>query len=235
MDVAEVAREVEASLRSLGGPERAMQEKRYLKSDLVHLGVPVPAIRKVALAAVRSRVERAEVLALAERLWTASSDGVPVHELRMAAVEVLVKRAPSLEPEDLALAERFLRESSSWVYVDALADRVVGDMVLRRPQTAATLDAWVHDPVLWIRRSALLALLRGIRAGRPDLARISRYGDVLLGEREFFIRKALGWVLRELSKRDPDWVAAWVDERAERLSGVTLREATRHLPRPAAR
>jgi 3-methyladenine DNA glycosylase AlkD len=226
----ETAQVVE-ELRGLGGADRAEYEKRYLKSDFVHFGVPVPAIRKAAVAAVRRRPGRDEVLALAASLWAVTENGRPVHEARVAAIEVLVRAAGSvLEPEDVAVAEGMIRDSVSWVYVDVLADKVVGRLITRFPGTERALDRWVADPCLWIRRTALLALLPGIRAGAPDLDRLSRYGDALIGETDFFIRKALGWVLRELSKKDPVWVTGWVEARMAAISGVTLREAVRHLP-----
>ncbi|GAA2117590.1 DNA alkylation repair protein [Actinomadura alba] len=230
--VAVVLERVEAELRAQADPVRAVQEKRYLKSDLAHIGVPVPAIRKVAVAAARAQQDRAGILALAEPLWTAAEDGTPVHELRVAAIEVLIRRVRLLEPADLRVVERLVRDSRSWVYVDALADKVAGALVLRTPAQVTALDRWAADPCFWIRRTALLALLPGIRTGDADLARLSRYGDMMIGEREFFIRKALGWVLRELSKRDPAWVRAWVAERIPVISGVTFREAVRRLPEP---
>ncbi|WP_243717764.1 DNA alkylation repair protein [Actinomadura sp. KC345] len=230
MDVeGEVAR-VLAELRAQGDPVRADYEKRYLKSDLVHFGVPVPALRKVAVSAVEAQPTRDELLALAEALWDVTRDGRPVHEARVAAIEVLVKRVALLEPSDLAVAERFVRGSASWVYVDILAEKVAGALVVRYPDLGRVLDAWVADPYMWIRRTAVLALLAGVRAGNPDLSRVDRFGDALIGEREFFIRKALGWVLRELSKKDPGWVTRWVEPRVEVISGVTLREAVRWLP-----
>jgi 3-methyladenine DNA glycosylase AlkD len=230
MNAAEETTRIVAELRGLGGPERAEREKRYLKSDFVHFGVPVPAIRKVAVAAVRGRPAREDALALAAALWSVTENGRPVHEARVASIEVLTRRAGVLEPGDVAVAERMIRDSAGWVYVDLLADKVVGALIVRFPETAASLDRWVADRYLWIRRTALLALLPGIRAGAPDLDRLSRYGDVLIDETGFFIRKALGWVLRELSRKDPAWVHDWVAPRAARISGVTLREAVRHLP-----
>jgi 3-methyladenine DNA glycosylase AlkD len=234
MHVTAVVEGVEAELRARADPVRAEYEKRYLKSDFTHLGVPVPILRKVATATVRTRPARGELLEFAGALWTATDRGTPVHELRMAAVEVLIRRVGLLEPEDLGMVESLIRDSRSWVYVDALADKVVGALVIASPELAQTLDRWASDPYLWIRRTALLALLPGIRAGAGDLDRLSRYGDALIGEREFFIRKALGWVLRELSKRDPDRVRDWVAERVDRISGVTIREAVRRLPEPDA-
>ena len=185
-----------------------------------------------AIAAVRE-----ELRALAGGLWAAREEGVPVHEMRMAAIEVLVREVKLLDPDDIEFAERLIRDSRSWAYVDALAIKVVGALVVRhpdRPDLGVALDRFVRDENFWIRRTALLALLPGIRAGHEfghgDLARLSRYGDLLIDEKEFFIRKALGWVLRELSRRDPGWVVAWVTPRAGRMSGVTIREAVRHLP-----
>jgi 3-methyladenine DNA glycosylase AlkD len=230
MNVAEETTRIVTGLRGLGVPGRAEHERRYLKSEFAHFGVPVPAVRRLAVAAVRGRPERNEVLALAESLWSVTEDGRPVHEARIAAIEVLVRRVGVLEPADVAVAERMIRDSASWVYVDNLAEKVVGAMIGRFPEPAEFLDRWVTDPYPWIRRTALLALLPGIRAGTPDLDRLSRYGDALIDETGFFIRKALGWVLRELSKKDPSWVRDWVAPRAARISGVTLREAVRHLP-----
>ena len=80
-----------------------------------------------------------------------------------------------------------------------------------------------------LRRSALLALLRGIRAGTPDLARFTRYAEPMLTEKEFFVRKAIGWVLREISRHDPGWVTSWAERHLGEMSGVTFREAVRRL------
>ncbi|WP_396446683.1 DNA alkylation repair protein [Actinomadura sp.] len=230
MDVDAAAARVLAELRAQGDPARAEGEKRYLKSEFAHIGVPVPAVRKAAVAAVKAGPAREELLRLAQALWDVSDGGRPVHEARMAAIEVLVKRVALLEPRDVETAERLVRDSASWVYVDNIAERIVGALVVWYPDLATVLDAWVGDPYMWIRRTAVLALLPGVRTGDPDLERISRYGDALLGEREFFIRKALGWVLRELSKKDPAWVVRWVEPRLDAISGVTLREAVRRLP-----
>ena len=90
------------------------------------------------------------------------------------------------------------------------------------------LDAWAGDADFWIRRASLLAELRPIRAG-DGIARFARRAESMLEEREFFIRKAIGWVLREAGKRDPSAVAAWLAPRAHRASGITMREAVKYL------
>jgi 3-methyladenine DNA glycosylase AlkD len=227
-DPGAAARAVTEALQPLGTPERAVQEKRYLKSDLDFLGVTVPDLRRVVKAAARGypELDRQGMVAWAVALWRE-----PVHERRTAAVEILTLAAPRLAASDLGVLERLLRESRTWAYVDGLAGNVAGEIALRDPAAAwPRIDAWAVDEDFWVRRSALLSLLRGIRAGTPDLARFTRYAEPMLGEKEFFVRKAMGWVLREISRRDPAWVAEWTERHISELSGVALREAIRHLP-----
>jgi 3-methyladenine DNA glycosylase AlkD len=230
MDVEAAVAAIGKELRGLANPARAEGEKRYLKSDFLHFGVGLPAIRRAAIDAARDNPSRPELLALADRLWATTDDGTPIFDMRMAAIEVLIQGVKLLEAQDIEVGERLIRDSKSWAYVDALAIKVVGDLVVRNPSLSTELDRYVRDDNFWIRRTALLAMLPGIRADDGDLDRLSRYGDLLIEEREFFIRKALGWVLRELSKRDPAWVISWVTPRVDRISGVTIREAVRHLP-----
>lgn len=218
---------IDHELRAAGNPARAAAEKRYLKSALEFLGVGVPAVRAIVKAARRGAPDlpREAVLAVAENLWAE-----PIHERRLAAVELLIAFNGTLEPDDLLLVERLCREAQTWALVDPLATAVAAPLVERYPELTATLDRWMADPEMWVRRAALLALLPPLRCGAGDFERVGRYADALLEEREFFIRKALGWVLREVSKRRPESVAAWLLPRAHRTSGVTVREAVKYLP-----
>jgi 3-methyladenine DNA glycosylase AlkD len=92
------------------------------------------------------------------------------------------------------------------------------------------IDRWARDADFWLRRSALLVHLLPLREGRGSFERFARHADAMLEDSEFFVRKAIGWVLRAASRRDPDRVAAWLLPRAALASGVTLREAVKHLP-----
>jgi 3-methyladenine DNA glycosylase AlkD len=111
-----------------------------------------------------------------------------------------------------------------------LAADVVGGMLAASPaEVTPILDRWATDPDFWIRRSSLLAELKPLRNG-AELAPFLRRADAMLEEKEFFIRKAIGWVLREVSKRRPEEVAAWMAPRTHRASWVTMREAVKYLP-----
>jgi 3-methyladenine DNA glycosylase AlkD len=222
-----IVRALDDALRSSADPERAVNEKAYLKSPIEHYGVTVPATRRALREVLRAHgpLSHRELIAVVRRLWSS-----PVHEKRMAAVMLLEDHAGEVEPSDLALLERMIRGSFTWAYVDNLAAAVVGPLVERHPHLAGELDRWARDESFWIRRSALLALLGGLRRGAGDWSRFTGYADAMLDEREFFIRKAIGWVLRETSKQRPRLVRSYVASRIARLSGVTFREAVRRLP-----
>ena len=231
-----VADEIVARLGELADPVRAAGETRYLKSAREHLGVRVPEVRRVVRTAAREHGvdDREDVLAAATGLWSTGE----VHERCLAAVELLVARAGSLVAADLDLVEDLLRRAGTWALVDPLAEKVAGDVAARDPGAGVVLDRWARDPDFWLRRSALLALLGPLKEGGGDFARFSRYADAMLAEREFFVRKAIGWVLRETGKRRPELVSSWLDERAERVPGLVRREAAKYLEGgtgPAAR
>jgi 3-methyladenine DNA glycosylase AlkD len=222
---------IEGALRAAGTPERAASEQAYLKISLEFTGTTVPATRALLRAWRRERpgLTRGELVAVAAALWSR-----PVLECRMWVTLMLTGDVALLTAADVPLVEGMLRDSGTWALVDGLAADVMGPLVERYPELGATLDRWAGDDDFWLRRSALLALLRPLRRGAGDFARFSGYADQMLAEREFFIRKAIGWVLRETGKRQPDLVAGWLTPRAHRASGVTVREAAKPLP-PAQR
>jgi 3-methyladenine DNA glycosylase AlkD len=225
-DIDALAVAIDTDLRAGGTAERAEKEQSYLKSQLNHYGTPVPAIRSVVTTIARRHPDLThdELVALVDALWT-----VPVHERRMASVELLDLYGARLDPSDAGLVERLLRESRTWALVDGLATSVVGTLVERHPEMGSVLDRWAVDDDFWLRRSALLALLVPLRRGDGNFERFGRYADSMLDEREFFIRKAIGWVLRDTARKRPDLVYHWLLPRAARASTVTIREAVKPL------
>jgi 3-methyladenine DNA glycosylase AlkD len=225
VDAASLARTIESRLRKFGTPARAAGEKAYLKSELEFLGASLAEIRRAAKSI--SELDHDHLLALVEELWSK-----PVFERRMAAAILLDLHAADLGREDLPLIERLIRDSETWALVDVLAGDVVSKMATRR-KSGRTLDRWAKDRNFWIRRSSLLAELRPLKEGAPFEA-FARRAEAMLDEKEFFIRKAIGWVLREMSKKRPGEVYDWIAPRAHRASGVTMREVVKYLEPPRA-
>jgi 3-methyladenine DNA glycosylase AlkD len=223
-DADAAAADLEAALRAVGTAERAASEKAYLKSDLTFLGATVWQTRDVVKAYARQAdLDHADLVRLVEALWAA-----PIFERRMAATQLLELHPKLLGAADLDLLERLIRDSHTWALVDNLAGDVAATIRLADPDVEPILDRWAADPDFWVRRSSLLAELASTRRG-GDLGPFLRRADAMLEEKEFFIRKAIGWVLREVSKKRPDDVVAWLAPRTGRASGVTMREAVRYV------
>lgn len=214
------------ALQPLADPERAAPMRAYMKNQFAFLGVAAPVRRAAVAALVRPRLVQAELLALAEGLWQC-----PEREYRYTAIDLLARHARSLGPADvpwlLALAQR----DPWWDTVDGLAG-VVGDVllaaVLARPDDAQQpMDAALHHPSLWVRRIAMLHQLGWKQ--HTDTQRVLAYALALGHEDEFFIRKAIGWALRDLARTQPETVRQFVLANASGLSALTVREATKHL------
>lgn len=220
------AKRLDQALRDHADPDRAAKEKAYLKSAIRHYGVPVPIMHRIA-AQESGGLNRDALLTLVCALWDEPA-GEPVFERRFLAADLLANRAELLVPDDLATVERLCRQASTWAIIDTLAPRVVGPLADRFAyEVQASLDRWVDDDDFWMRRVVLLAHLIPLRDGRGDWSRFTRYADALLDDREFFVAKAIGWVLRDTGRRRPDMVLEWVEPRLTRMQAVTAREAVK--------
>lgn len=226
LDPKRVAHHLHVQVAEFGTPQRAAAERAYLKSTLRHLGAPVPAVRRVVRNWVRHHpgLMHDDLFAIADELWSE-----PVHERRLAAIELLQAVPRRIDVDDLPWLERRLRECHTWALVDPLAGLVVADLAAREPvQVMPVLDQWVLDGDFWIRRAAVLALRSALRRGE-QMDRLFRYAEGLLPDTEFFVRKAVGWVLREAAPRHPREVSTWLRDHVDEISLITLREPLRKL------
>jgi 3-methyladenine DNA glycosylase AlkD len=217
------AADIERALAEVGTAERAAGSKGYLKSDLRHLGASVPQIRKEAKGAAGEVDSRRELRRLADELWAE-----PVFERRSCAAFLLDHRVDLLGPADLPTIRRYVASSGTWALVDPLSADLLGHLLLAYPDAAARLEPWTRARDFWVRRAALLSQIKPLKAG-ADFGRFAGWADSMLEEREFFIRKAIGWVLREAGKTRGAEVYEWLLPRATRASGVTIREAVKYL------
>lgn len=217
------------ALEAAGDPDRAAQSARYLHSDLRHLGVRVPQIRAITRDWARSEGDwdEARLILITNQLWPTR-----VYELRAAAVELLVRYRRALSPGALPSIESLLRDTDTWALVDPLAIDVVGSVARGDPEgTRSMLDRWSGDDDFWLRRAALLSQLRLVRLPHGDPKQFFEYADRTIGDREFFVAKAIGWTLRDMGRRRPDEVFQWLLPRARAAQSVTIREALRPMSR----
>ena len=214
------------ALRAAGTAERARSEKAYLKSDLRFYGTRMPDLRRIATEFVKAHpdLDRRELRALAEAAWKQDS-----FELRSFTLALLDRERALLEERDLPWLLDLVDGSKTWAHVDWLAVTVIGDIVGRYPAALRWLPIWAKQKNFWIRRTALLAQHNTLKRGEGDWKLFTDLAAGMLHEKEFFIRKAIGWVLREVSKKRPKPVYEFIRAHRDGMSGLTLREGAKYL------
>jgi 3-methyladenine DNA glycosylase AlkD len=223
---ADLVDDLRERLRAHADPARARAQQAYMKSAIPFLGVARPDQRRVFRAFVRDHppADRAAWAAGADALWAGAE-----RELRYAAIGwVTGFRGRFLDLEAVPRLERMVREGAWWDLVDDLAANGVGPVVLgHREPMRPVLARWIEDPDVWLRRTAILAQLK--HKAQTDAAQLFDLCARQAGERSFWIRKAIGWALREHAKTDPDAVRTFLAAQGDRLSGLSRREAGKHL------
>jgi len=202
--------------------------KAYMKSAMPYLGVSAVPLRKVCrdvftgLNWRHSTAWQADVLAL----WR----GAGYREERYAAIELTgVRAARDWQRLDaLPMYEEMVVTGAWWDYVDAIATQRLW-AVLQHEGAAMTraMQAWSTDPDMWKRRSAILCQLKA--RDSTDLALLYACIEPSLDSKEFFLRKAIGWALREYAKTDAAEVRRYVARHEARLSGLSRREALKNV------
>ena len=213
-------------LRPLADPGRAAPMRAYMLDQFAFLGLPAPARR----AAVRDLIVQpfasaADLLATAEQLWR-----LPEREFRYTAIDLLRRQVRLLGPAQLPALKALLLQDPWWDTVDGLASVI--NLLIRQqrssdPAAQASMDGWLLDDNMWVRRTAMLHQL-GWRLD-TDRTRLEAYALQLSSEEEFFIRKAIGWALRDYARWNLDFVRQFVAQHSALLSPLTQREARRHL------
>ncbi len=194
-----MVRFVREGLARVAEPARAPAMAAYMKTSQPFYGVPRPK-RAALFKEMRRRFIPSNRDSYEERvlaLWR-----LPYREEQYVAIDYARQHAQFIVPESMKLYERMIREGAWWDLVDDIASHLVGAVMLRyRAQLRPVLDRWIDDKDLWIRRTALIAQLGHQHA--TDAAQLFDYCLRHAHEKEFFIRKAIGWALREYSKSNP--------------------------------
>jgi 3-methyladenine DNA glycosylase AlkD len=209
------------ALRALGSRGRAEQEKRYQKSRWEHWGVPLPSM-DVAIKETLGDLSQEQALALCRRLWAE-----PVWDLKIVAGRILARKSIAQDAAVWGFVTERLPELDGWAVADNLAS-VGSRCLIEDPGRLDAVEAWIENPHLWTRRAALVFTLPWAKEKR-DPKRMLGWAARLADDPEWFIQKAIGWWLRELSKRDPNRVRRFLADRGATLRAVAKREATKYL------
>ncbi len=213
------------ALEPLVDPARATRMRAYMRDQFPFLGIQSQP-RRQAIATLRlGRLDEATLFALVDALWD-----LPEREYRYAGVDLLIGHARDLGPGAVPRLLGWARREAWWDTVDGIAG-AIGD-VLRQarrddPHVQAIMDDILHDDFMWWRRVAMIHQL-GWRL-ETDEARLFGYARTLAPETDFFIRKGIGWALRDYARWNPAAVRGFLIEMGDGLSRLTRAEAGKHL------
>ncbi len=215
-------------LAAHGDPERARGARAYMKSAMPFHGVgavPLRAICRGAFAVLELRdagAFRREVLGVFR--------GAEFREEVYSAVELARWKAFARfrNLDALPVWEEMVVAGAWWDVVDPVAAHLLGELLRREPRALRrAILAWARSGDLWKRRAAILCQL-GFKE-KTELDLLYAAIEPSLASKEFFLRKAIGWALRQYARTDPVEVRRYVAANADRLSGLSRREATKHL------
>lgn len=207
-----------------GDPFRAQEQIAYMKGVAPFLGIRTPERRALSRTVLQGipRPDEADCAAVALRCFA-----LPEREYHYFAVDYLRRYVTRCSSGFLPVARRLVTTVSWWDTVDHLAAHVVGGLVAADPALAVRMDEWIEDDDVWVARTALLHQLR-FKAS-TDAERLFAHCLRRSGDTDFFLRKAIGWSLREYAKTAPDEVHAFVAQHRTRLSPLSVREALKNV------
>ncbi len=216
-------------LREMADPEARRSQQGFFKEPVRGLGVRVPDLRRLAGEAAKeyrgAKLGLDNVLQMADRLWRGG-----VIEERLLAVLVLSKFRRQLEPAHWKHLDAWVDGLTNWAETDGLCLELLSPLLAKDSALVKNLRDWTASSSRWRRRAAAVALVKAARAGQHHEAAFE-ICDRMAEDRDDMVEKAVGWLLKEVSRTEPRVVAAYLLQNIERLSRTTVRYACEKLPR----
>ncbi|MAK04530.1 MAG: DNA alkylation repair protein [Euryarchaeota archaeon] len=203
----------------------AIQMQRYLKTTMPFYGVKSPILNTIVndvnnLHLISNQEEYNSVIM---DIWNLSH-----REEKYISIKLARKWKKYITLEALTVYEKMIREGQWWDFIDPISQGLIGILLMNnRFKMNKILDKWIKDENLWIRRSAILAHLK--HKENTDYKKLFEYCLKCAHEKEFFIQKAIGWVLREFSKTEPEIVYAFIQDNERVLSNLSKREGMKYI------
>jgi 3-methyladenine DNA glycosylase AlkD len=216
---------VTGALAAAADPGKASGMQAYMRTDMPFYGVQKPARELILKDVVAdfNPADRAEYERAVLAVWELAH-----REEKYMALGLARRYDEFTVPASLPLYRRLIVQGAWWDLVDEVATKLVRRLVVEHPaQTWPTVDTWIDDPDIWLRRSAIICQVGAKEA--TDAARLFLFCEKRAFDKEFFIRKAIGWALREHARIHPEEVARFASKHRGEMSALSYREATKHL------
>ncbi len=215
---------LEIILSSEKDEDKASWQASYMRLQFPFFGIPKPQLDKLIKTFLQDNPidDEAQLMIFMRNCWDREQ-----REFQYVALTAGTKYKKLWTPNFLAFLKELIVAKSWWDTVDYLAANLVGLLIKQYPELITEMDRWVKDPNMWVRRSALLFQLKWKQ--ETDQKRLFSYCLALQHEKEFFIRKAIGWALREYSKAAPNEVRTFLEANKDTLSPLSYKEGMKRL------
>ena len=210
-------------LRSHGDKDRAKMQTAYMKNKFAFVGLTMKERRDLQKAFEKEHGSPSgeNFRDIVYLLWN-----IDLRDCQMSALDIMVKSKKYYREEDIKLIEYCITQKSWWDTVDMLASHCAGSWFQKYPERIAEVTGkWMDSGNMWLQRTALLFQLK--YKADTDTALLSDYIVRLTSHEDFFIRKAIGWILREYGKTNPEWVVEFVARTP--MSDLSRKEALRRI------
>lgn len=209
-------------LESNENVENAKQMASYMRNQFSFLGIKTPERRTITTPYFKeAKLSREIDWKFVEACWDK-----PYREAQHVAIDYLKAMEKYLVLKDIEKIKALLIEKSWWDTVDGF-HRMIGDMALKYPEVNELMIQWSLNENFWLRRIAINHQM--LRKEKVDKNLLKEILDNNLGQEEFFVNKAIGWMLRDFSKTNPVWVNAYISTNKEKLSKLSIREGSKYL------
>ena len=217
---------IKTELSHKGDAKKAPQMQAYMKTDQSFYGVQSKLRKQIFRDAIKKYpiISQQEWKYVILELWNGTH-----REEMYQALEIAERYKIYHDESAWNLFDTLLRSATNWDTVDWLSSNLIGQLVYKYRHFEKQLEEWSEDDNFWARRASLLSHLK--HKEKTNIILLSQTILKLAHEKEFFIRKAIGWVLRQYSYINPDWVLQFVRIHKDKLSGLSKREALKAINR----
>ena len=202
--------------------ENAAQMAKYMRNQFVFYGLPTPKRKAVYKDFLKEEKKSGQIdWAFLDRCYEDEH-----REFQYLVCDYLTVMDNFLAYDDIPRIKAYIKCKSWWDTTDSL-DRVIGQIGLRDSRVDALMLEWSLDDDFWVRREAIDHQL--CRKEKTNTELLEKILVNNFGSDEFFINKAIGWSLRDYSKTNPEWVRAFVEKHADRMSKLSVKEAGKYI------
>jgi len=224
----QISTRIHSELKSCSIADRKEKIAGYLKtSSLEFIGVELPIIHRIVKTNMKG-MNIEDMPDLMAELWT-----IETFETRLAAIDVMKEFAKKGSvSKTLNIADNWVDDADTWAITDPLSSPTIGSLILRDSKVETILGSWQSSENFWRRRCSFLPYLHlALKSQyRPEYAeKILEVVTPHISDEEFFVGKAAGWVLRELSKREPDLVRTYFGKHQSKMTKLVTREGMKKL------